>query len=55
MTPAPSFGMWLFLFTEVILFSGLFILYAVYLQPFPQRIQCRQPQTEYRISARSTP
>jgi cytochrome c oxidase subunit 3 len=30
------FGMWVFLYTEVILFSGLFILYAVSLQKFPQ-------------------
>ncbi len=29
------FGMWLFLYTEVILFSGLFILYAVSLSRFP--------------------
>jgi len=31
-----KFGMWLFLFTEVLLFGGLFILYAVYLQRYPQ-------------------
>ncbi|MCW8859125.1 MAG: cytochrome c oxidase subunit 3 family protein [Deltaproteobacteria bacterium] len=30
------FGMWLFLYTEVILFSGLFIIYAVTLAKFPQ-------------------
>lgn len=29
------FGMWLFLYTEVILFSGLFILYAVSLTNYP--------------------
>jgi len=28
-------GMWLFLFTEVLLFGGLFVLYAVTLQKFP--------------------
>ncbi|PLX86767.1 MAG: cytochrome C oxidase subunit III [Desulfuromonas sp.] len=28
-------GMWLFLFTELMLFGGLFILYAVYLQRYP--------------------
>jgi len=28
-------GMWLFLFTEVLLFGGLFVLYAVTLQRFP--------------------
>ena len=31
-----KFGMWLFLFTEVLLFGGLFILYAVYLQRYPK-------------------
>jgi cytochrome c oxidase subunit 3 len=31
-----KFGMWLFLFTEVLLFGGLFILYAVYLARYPQ-------------------
>lgn len=30
------FGMWLFLFTELLLFGGLFILYAVYLARYPQ-------------------
>lgn len=29
-------GMWLFLFTEILLFGGLFILYAVYLARYPQ-------------------
>jgi len=28
-------GMWLFLFTEMILFGGLFLLYAVYLARYP--------------------
>jgi len=31
-----KFGMWLFLYTEVILFGGLFVLYAVYLERYPQ-------------------
>jgi cytochrome c oxidase subunit 3 len=30
-----KFGMWLFLFTEVLLFGGLFILYSVYLTRYP--------------------
>jgi cytochrome c oxidase subunit 3 len=29
-------GMWLFLFTELLLFSGLFLLYGVYLARYPQ-------------------
>jgi cytochrome c oxidase subunit III len=28
-------GMWIFLFTELILFGGLFLLYAVYLSRYP--------------------
>lgn len=28
-------GMWLFLFTEILLFGGLFLLYAVYLHRYP--------------------
>ena len=28
-------GMWLFLFTEILLFGGLFLLYAVYRSKFP--------------------
>lgn len=31
------FGMWLFLYTEVILFSGLFVLYAMALAKNPQQ------------------
>lgn len=29
-------GMWLFLFTEILLFGGLFLLYAVYLHRYPE-------------------
>ena len=29
-------GMWLFLFTELLLFGGLFLLYAVYLKRYPK-------------------
>ncbi|MEI6206662.1 MAG: cytochrome c oxidase subunit 3 family protein [Desulfuromonadales bacterium] len=42
MTHAPhkdyagaKLGMWLFLFTEILLFGGLFVLYAVYLARYP--------------------
>ena len=28
-------GMWLFLYTEIILFGGLFVLYAVYFARYP--------------------
>jgi cytochrome c oxidase subunit 3 len=30
-------GMWLFLYTEVLLFSGLFLLYSVYLSRYPEQ------------------
>ncbi len=30
------FGMWLFLFTEILLFAGIFLLYAVYRYQFPE-------------------
>ncbi|MCM2358118.1 MAG: cytochrome c oxidase subunit 3 family protein, partial [Geobacteraceae bacterium] len=29
-------GMWLFLFTELILFGGLFLLYGAYLARYPE-------------------
>lgn len=29
-------GMWLFLFTEILLFGGLFLLYSVYFSNFPE-------------------
>lgn len=33
---AARLGMWLFLFTEILLFGGLFLLYAAYLRRFPE-------------------
>ena len=33
---AAKMGMWLFLFTEILLFGGLFLLYASYRMRFPQ-------------------
>jgi len=30
-----KYGMWLFLFTEILLFGGLFILYSIYLYKYP--------------------
>lgn len=33
---ASKMGMWLFLFTEILLFGGLFLLYAGYRAKFPQ-------------------
>ena len=37
-------GMWLFLFTELLLFGGLFLLYAVYLKRYPAGV-CRRRST----------
>ncbi len=34
-TKGSRLGMWLFLYTEMILFTGLFILYAVYFKKYP--------------------
>ncbi len=34
-TKGARLGMWLFLYTEIMLFSGMFILYAAYLHKFP--------------------
>lgn len=34
-TKGARLGMWLFLYTEIMLFSGLFILYAAYLSKYP--------------------
>ena len=31
-----KFGMWLFLFTEILLFGGLFLLYSAYLHRYPE-------------------
>ena len=33
---ASRFGMWLFLFTEILLFGGLFLVYSVYRSMFPE-------------------
>lgn len=33
---AARMGMWLFLFTEILLFGGLFLLYAAYLHRYPE-------------------
>ncbi|ABM28364.1 cytochrome c oxidase subunit 3 family protein [Nitratidesulfovibrio vulgaris] len=33
---ASRLGMWLFLFTEILLFGGLFLLYAAYLHRYPE-------------------
>lgn len=34
---AAKIGMWLFLFTEILLFGGMFLLYAIYRSEYPQQ------------------
>lgn len=49
-----KFGMWLFLFTELLLFGGLFILYSVYLQRYPQEFVAAGSQLDVRFGAGNT-
>jgi cytochrome c oxidase subunit 3 len=49
-----KFGMWLFLFTELILFGGLFILYAVYLQRYPDEFVNAGKELDVRFGAGNT-
>ncbi len=49
-----KFGMWLFLFTEVLLFGGLFILYAVYLSRYPQEFISAGAQLDVRFGGGNT-
>jgi len=47
-------GMWLFLFTELLLFGGLFILYAVYLARYPQEFSDGGRQLDLVFGATNT-
>ncbi|MBK5274108.1 MAG: cytochrome c oxidase subunit 3 family protein [Desulfuromonadales bacterium] len=47
-------GMWLFLFTEIILFGGLFLLYAVYLRSYPQEFAAAGGQLNWIMGAANT-
>ena len=47
-------GMWFFLFTEVMLFGGLFILYAVYLQRYPEEFVSAGKQLDVRFGGVNT-
>ncbi len=49
-----KFGMWLFLFTEVLLFGGLFILYAVYLANYPQEFISAGAELDVRFGGGNT-
>jgi cytochrome c oxidase subunit 3 len=46
--------MWLFLFTEVILFGGLFLLYAVYLHRYPREFAAAAGELNLALGAVNT-
>jgi cytochrome c oxidase subunit 3 len=47
-------GMWLFLFTELLLFGGLFLLYAIYLHKYPQAFHYGSSQLDQFVGAMNT-
>lgn len=47
-------GMWLFLYTEVLLFSGLFLLYSVYLSYYPDQFALSGAQLDTALGAVNT-
>jgi cytochrome c oxidase subunit 3 len=47
-------GMWLFLFTELLLFGGLFLLYAVYLKRYPAEFASGGSQLDWRLGTANT-
>ena len=49
-----KFGMWLFLFTELLLFGGLFILYSVYLARYPDAFVSAGAELDVRFGAANT-
>jgi len=47
-------GMWLFLFTELMLFGGLFLLYAVYLKRYPHEFAAGGKQLNWIMGTANT-
>jgi cytochrome c oxidase subunit 3 len=47
-------GMWLFLFTELLLFGGLFLLFAVYLKRYPQEFAAGGKQLNWVLGTANT-
>ncbi len=47
-------GMWLFLFTELLLFGGMFLLYAIYLHRYPQEFHYGSSQLNQFVGAMNT-
>jgi cytochrome c oxidase subunit 3 len=47
-------GMWLFLFTEILLFGGLFLLYSVYLRRYPHEFATGGKQLNWILGTTNT-
>ena len=47
-------GMWLFLFTELLLFGGMFLLYAVYLGRYPHEFTVGGKQLNWMLGTANT-
>jgi cytochrome c oxidase subunit 3 len=47
-------GMWLFLFTELLLFGGMFLLYAVYLKRYPHEFAAGGKQLNWVMGTANT-
>jgi cytochrome c oxidase subunit 3 len=47
-------GMWLFLYTEIILFGGLFVLYAVYFHDYPREFATSGKELDRVVGAINT-
>jgi cytochrome c oxidase subunit 3 len=47
-------GMWLFLFTELLLFGGLFLLYAIFLNRYPEAFHYASGQLDQFVGAMNT-
>ena len=47
-------GMWLFLFTELLLFSGLFLLFAAYLKRYPHEFAAGGKQLDWVMGTANT-
>ncbi len=47
-------GMWIFLFTELLLFGGLFLLYAVYLARYPHEFAAAGREMHLALGAANT-
>lgn len=51
---AAKMGMWLFLFTEILLFGGLFLLYASYRSRFPEAFHAAGKSLEVLLGGTNT-